>query len=129
MKKENKPKYYDIIVRISSYVTVALGIFLLCTYSHQGKLTLLNILFAAAGLTVGFLLSRLAIHIIQCAKYALKENKYQLFPLFCLLLFAVLIPELLNYLSALIVEGDPIQTAILTRTAWFSSLVTIALYL
>ncbi|WP_315025769.1 hypothetical protein [Abiotrophia defectiva] len=129
MKKENKPKYYDEIVRISSFATVALGIFLLSIYCYQGKLTLLNICFAAMGFIVGFLLSRLAIHIIQCAKYALKENKNQLFPLFCLLLFAVLIPELLNYLSELKVEVDPIQTAIFTRTAWLSSLVTIALYL
>lgn len=129
MKKENKPKYYDKIVRISSYVTGALGIILLSIYLHQGKLTLLNICFAAAGLIAGFLLSRFAIHIIQCAKYALKENKKQLFPLLSLLLFAVLIPELLNNLSALKVEVDPIQTAIFTRTAWFSSLATIALYL
>ena len=129
MKKENKPKYYDKIVRISYYVTAALGIILLTIYIHQGKLTFLNICFAVAGFIVGSLLSRVAIHIIQCAKYALKENKKQLFPLLCLLLFAVLIPELLNDIQAKPSELELIQTAIFTRTAWFSSLVTIALYL
>lgn len=129
MKKENKPKNYDKTVLISSFVTVPLVICLLSCYLYQGKLTFENICFGASGLIVGFLLSKFAIYIIQCAKYALKENKKQLIPLLSLLLFAVLIPELLNYLSALKVEVDPIQTAIFTRTAWFSSLVTIALYL